>query len=98
MAQKLVGGAHKQKSSPRGLATVAFLKARLDEGVDHIDMFMPLITETVSNLPSNSFTSADAQELLEQRHGLAMPLHTVTTLLKRATRKGMLKRDFGLYV
>ena len=90
--------AQSPRSSPRGLATVALLKARLDEGIDHIDMFMPLIIDALANLTSNSFTAADAQISLQQRHGLAMPLHTITTLLKRATRKGLLRREAGIYV
>jgi len=86
------------KSLPRGLATVALLKARFDEGVDHIDMFMPLVIETISSIPSNSFTVADIQESLQQRHGLAIPQNTLITLLKRATSKGVVRREFSRYV
>ncbi|HVS82992.1 MAG TPA: hypothetical protein VHE60_14790 [Pyrinomonadaceae bacterium] len=80
------------------MATVALLKARFDEGVDHIDMFMPLVIETISSMPSNSFTVADIQESLQQRHGLAIPQNTLITLLKRATSKGVVRREFSRYV
>lgn|SRR5882724_4289545 len=86
------------RSVPRGLATVAFLKARFDLGVDHIDMFMPLVTDTISALPSNTFTCRDVQQFLSQRHGLAMPQHTLVTLLNRAAQKKIIKKDAGRYI
>lgn len=84
--------------SIRGLATVALLKARFDEGVDHIDMFMPLVLDTIANMATDRFTVVEAQQLLQQRHGIAMPQGTLATLLKRAARKGILKREFASYV
>src|SRR3954471_14020091 len=94
----LNSGRRSAKTVPRGLATVAFLKARLDQGVDHIDMFMPLVIDTVAHVPVNSFTCADVQALLGARHGIAMPQHTLTTLLNRAARKRIIKREFSRYV
>lgn len=60
----------------RGLATVALLKARFDEGVDHIDMFMSLVLETLAKMATDRFTLVEAQQLLQQRHGIAMPQGT----------------------
>jgi hypothetical protein len=84
-------------SSPRGLATVALLKARFDEGVDQIDLFMPLVADSIDNLQSNDFIVADVQKLLHERHGIAIPQHTLATLLKRMIRKGFLRREFSRY-
>lgn len=86
------------QSLPRGLATVALLKARFDEGVDHIDMFMPLVVDTVVNMPSDNFAVADVQQVLQERHGIAIPQHTLATLLTRAIRKDIVKREFSRYV
>ncbi len=80
-----------------GLVTVAFLKAKLDEGSDHLGIFMPLIFDVLSNLSSGSFTTAEIQEGLATTHGVAMPQQTVATLLKRATAKKYLFRDAGRY-
>jgi len=80
-----------------GLVTVAFLKARLDEGDDHFGIFMPLLMDVLARLPSNSFTAADVQEALAGVHGVAMPQQTVATLLKRAVRGGYALREAGLY-
>lgn len=86
-----------KRSLPNGLAAVALLKARFDEGVDHIDMFMPLVADTVANMPTKSFTCVEVQQLLGTRHGLAMPQYTLNMLLNRAARNGSIKREFGRY-
>ncbi len=80
-----------------GLVTVAFLKARLDEGEDQLGMFSPLVLDAVSVEPSRYFTVADIQEGVAARHGIAMPQETVSTLLKRAARRGILERDAGRF-
>lgn len=82
---------------PGGLVTVAFLKAQLDEGSDHLGIFTPLVLDAVSGLGAESFTATDIQEALAARHGVAMPQQTVETLLKRATAKKYLSREFGRY-
>lgn len=85
------------KISAGGLVTVAFLKARLDEGSDHLGIFMPLVLDVVAHLQALNFTTAEVQEALATSHGVAMPEDTVATLLKRATRKGYLLREAGRY-
>jgi predicted transcriptional regulator len=82
---------------PGGLVTVAFLKARLDEGNDHLGIFMPLILDIIPHFRTGTFGSAEVQELLASTHGVAMPKETVSTLLKRLARKKYLHRDFGRY-
>ncbi len=80
-----------------GLVTVAFLKAQLDEGSDHLGIFMPLILDVLALLPAHSFATEDVQEALAVHHGVVMPQQTVATLLKRATSKRYLEREFGRY-
>jgi hypothetical protein len=80
-----------------GLVTVAFLKARLDEGNDHLSIFMPLVFDVLARLPAQSFTTTDVQEALAVSHGVAMPLDVLATLLKRATRKDYLLREAGRF-
>jgi predicted transcriptional regulator len=82
---------------PGGLVTVAFLKARLDEGSDHLGMFMPLVLDVLSRLSPASFTTEEIQETLAKDHGVAIPQQTVATLLRRAVAKGYLLRDMGRY-
>src|SRR5271157_3111923 len=85
------------KVRPGGLVTVAYLKAQLDGGSDHLGMFMPLVLDVLAKLPSQSFTTGDIQEALAKSHGVAMPQQTVSTLLRRATKQKYLQRDSGRY-
>lgn len=56
-----------------GLVTIAYLKARLDEGDDHLGIFMPLLIDVLPGLANQNFTSADVQEALARTHSVAMP-------------------------
>jgi hypothetical protein len=83
--------------SSGGLVTVAFLKARLDEGDDHLGIFMPFINNAIVSLDETSFTGGDIQTLIADEHGIQMPLTTITTLLGRATKLGSIRREAGRY-
>lgn len=83
--------------SSGGIVTVAFLKARLDEGEDQLGIFMPLILDAVAVEPSRYFTAREIRDQVTARHGIAMPQETVATLLKRATRQRILARDAGRF-
>lgn len=85
------------KVSAGGLVTVAFLKARLDEGSDHLGIFMPLVLDVVSQLSGSNFATAEVQGTMAAIHRVSMPQTTVETLLKRAVRKGYLIRESGRY-
>jgi predicted transcriptional regulator len=80
-----------------GLVTVAYLKARLDEGEDHLGIYMPLLYDVLNYVPNRHFTVAEVQEVLVARHGVAMPQETVMSLLKRAARKEVVTRDAGRF-
>ena len=82
---------------PGGLVTVAFLKAQLDSGSDHLGIFMPLVLDVLARLDAQSCTAGEIQEALATNHGLVMPQQTVATLLKRATKAKYLRRDSGRY-
>ena len=77
--------------------TVAFLKARIDEGADHLGIFMPLVYDVLSQFPAHSFATSDVQESIAVAHGVAMPRHTVGTLLGRVKRSGYILRESGRY-
>jgi hypothetical protein len=87
----------KPKVQPGGLVTVAYLKARLDEGDDHLGIFFPLVLDVLPGLSNRHFTAAEVQEALAAVHGVAMPQEAVMTLLKRATRQHYLLRDAGRF-
>jgi hypothetical protein len=82
---------------PSGLVTVAFLKAQLDAGCDHLRMFMPLILDVLPDSSQQSFATTDIQEAVVARHGVAMPQQVVATLLHRAVRENYISRECGRY-
>ena len=83
--------------TPGGLVTVAFLKARIDEGADHLGIFMPLVRDVLSQFSAHSFATSDVQESIAVAHGVVMPKHTVGTLLGRVKRDGYILRESGRY-
>jgi len=80
-----------------GLVTVAFLKASLDEGRDHLGIFQTLVTDVLGEFKMLSFTTADVQGTVAAVHGVAMPQDAVVTILKRLARKGIVEREAGRY-
>ena len=76
---------------------MAYLKAQLDHKNDHIGMFMPLVTDVLAHIQDDGLTSARVKEELFSEHGIAMPEHVVSTLLKRAVGARTLRREAGRY-
>jgi len=86
------------------LVTVAFLKAQLDAGNDHLGIFMPLVLDVIGRLPLSAFTVEDIQLALSTTHNVSMPRHVVVTLLRRVPKKyldlraGIYKRIPGVEI
>jgi hypothetical protein len=78
------------------LVTVAFLKAQLDTGNDHLGIFVPLVLDVIVRLPLSEFTVEDIQLALSTTHHVSMPKHVVGTLLRRVGKK-YLKLQNGSY-
>jgi hypothetical protein len=81
--------------SPGGLVTVAFLKAQIDDGSDHLGMFMPLILDVISRLPLSTFTVEEIQLALSAVHKVSMPKHVIVTLLRRAANRRLIESVGG---
>ena len=85
------------ESASRGLATLALLKTNFDEGHDHIDMFQPFLLDAISGLDKDDFQAEEIKNAMLSRHGLAVPSQTLRTLLKRTSRRGLVRRKYGRY-
>lgn len=83
--------------TPKGLATVALLKTRLDEGHDHLGLFEPLILDALLNLTAHDFLAADIKAVVNDRAGVLLPTDTIQTLLGRCSRRGLLQRAGGRF-
>lgn len=86
------------KSTRRGLATIAFLKARFDEGIDYLGMFQPLVEEEIRHYEKDDIDLGGFQAAVRASTGLAVPTDILRTLLRRATRKKLLTRQGGRFL
>lgn len=84
--------------SPRGLATVALLKTRFDEGKDHLGLFEPFIEDVLRHSTSNNFIASDIRGMVESRHGLSIATNAVQAILGRFVRAGYLERAGGRFI
>ena len=81
----------------RGVATIAFLKARFDAGMDHLGMFQPFVEHAIRKIDSDDIELSAVQRSVEDSTGLSIPTNIVKTLLRRAAKRGLLTRNGGRY-
>ena len=87
----------KDGAARRGLATIAFLKARFDAGMDHLGMFQPFVEDAIRAAEVDEIELSTVQRSVRDTTGLYIPTDIVKTLLRRAARKGLLTRRGGRY-
>jgi len=80
-----------------GLTTVALLKVNYDRNVDHLDLYMPFVLDTLNAWPVNEFAAEDLAAQTLARHGLKIPFEAIRTILNRVRKQGHLRRDYGRY-
>ncbi len=84
--------------SVRGLATLAMLKANFDAGTDHIEMFLPFVVDAMARQTRDDFSADDVRRFVESHHGLSIPHGVLKTILARAVKRGVARREGGLYI
>lgn len=84
--------------TPRGLATLALLKTRFDQGHDHLGLLEPFVADAVTHYEGESFLPSDITPGLENRTGLAIPVDTMRTVLARFASRGLLRREGGRFL
>ena len=84
-------------SARRGLATIAYLKARFDAGMDHLGMFQPFVEDAIRVADADGIELSVVQRLVREATGLSIPTDVVKTLLRRAAKRGLLTRSGGRY-
>lgn len=82
----------------RGLATVAFLKARFDAGKDHLDMFQPFVEDAIRHYETDDIELDGIRGAVRASTGLRVPAQILKTLLRRAAKKRLLTRAGGRYL
>src|SRR5271170_5984715 len=81
--------------SPK-LVSLAILKANWNKGRTHLDGFVPFVAECLRTA-DGPVSAADVQKALRKTFGMAIPQHTLQTILNRATKEGLARRSDGLY-
>ena len=84
-------------SASRGLATLALLKTNFDKGNDHIGMFQPFLIDAIGGLGKDEFQVEEIKDAILSRHGLVVPSQTLRILLKRTSKRGFVRREYGSY-
>lgn len=85
------------RNPSQGLVTVALLKATLDEGKDYLELFMPFVTDVIWSRVPNDFDIGEIREEMTTKHGLQLPVETMEILLRRAAKRGIIRRAGGRY-
>ena len=82
----------------RGLATIAFLKARFDAGKDQLDLFQPLVDDAIRHYKTDDLELGGVQRAVHAATGVSLSSDILRTLLRRAAKRGLLTRRGGRYL
>ncbi len=74
------------------ITSLAILKINYDNGNDYIDNFVPFILNLVAKNKYTTFEVSLLKKDFEKEYGLVIPSAPLTVILKRAVKKGYLKR------
>ncbi|MDX8392291.1 MAG: hypothetical protein R8K53_06970 [Mariprofundaceae bacterium] len=83
---------------PKGLATIALLKAHYDSGSDHIDMIIPFVMDSIRIVDGTSFTADAIRDDLMSRYDLEIPSNTLRTAIERLKKRKLVRREGGRYI
>ena len=89
--------ARRVKTTRRGLATIAFLKARFDEGRDQLDLFQPLVVEEIRRYRKDDIDLPGFRAAVRASTGVLIPTEYLRTLLLRAEKNKMVTRKAGRF-
>src|SRR5882762_8971397 len=81
------------------LTSLAILKVNWDnQGHDYIENFVPFVAEALRLAPQDTVSVAQIQGLIKQTFGLIIPQGALNMLLKRAAKRGLVRREAGVYI
>jgi len=86
------------QTTPEGLATLALLKTRFDQGRDHLELIEPFVADAIHHVQMDAFLPADIVDVAQRRCHLLLPSDAVKTVLGRFARRGQLRREGGRFL
>lgn len=80
------------------IISLAVLKANWEaKKASYIDNFNVLTAECLKRSPEDVVSASAIRDALEERFGLQLPLRTVSLVLRRAAKTGLVYREHGVY-
>jgi len=80
------------------LASLAILKVNWDvTGKDYVDSFVPFAIECVRKSADDTVSLPSLQQQLKAEFGLDIPFNPLKMILMRATKRGYLRREHGVF-
>lgn len=79
------------------IASLALLMAGREAGKDHIETFLPMVAESISNQGKDVISIGDLQVTIRGRFGLDIPQYAIEAILKRARRRGYVTLEQRAY-
>lgn len=81
------------------LASLAILKVNWDnKGHDYADNFLPFVLEAIQRAERPEISVSDIQKRIREDFGLIIPQGALNTLLRRAERRGAVRREHGIFL
>ena len=79
------------------ITSLAILLVNWDQGRDYIDNFVPFVGQCIIGLNPEVVSSQELQERLHRDYGLQVPHNTIKSILKKAERRGYVRRTGEAY-
>lgn len=79
------------------ITSLAILKVNSDEGLDHLDNFVPFLTHLIKIKNYNEIIAHKLEKDFNNEYGLVIPYHALISIINRAKKRGYIKKEFGRY-
>ena len=83
--------------STETLTSLAMLKVHVDQGQDYLDYLRPFILQVLVAYTPNRVTDTIVRDLIRSDFGLEIPERAVQVVLKRLSRRYLMKKENGVY-
>jgi hypothetical protein len=95
------GGKQVSPTSPKSrsvLTGLAVLKVNWDRlGKDYVENFVPIVVECLRGAADDEVALPELQNSIREQFGLLLPLNSLRVIIKRAAKRGFLRRDSGVF-
>jgi len=83
--------------STNTITALAILKVNWDIGKDYLEAFVTLVVECIRRDKSNVVSLPELQKSINDTFGLEIPLNPLKQILKKAAKKGFLRKEHGVF-